>query len=118
MMRYRTAEAAGSADTLTEEAIQELRGNLTNCVALGDERVSLALQTYELVRIQLISILMLHHLRATVVSVGHKSPKARRIFTWRLLRLNVYFEVLTICMHCSLQGRQTYQTFRSGLEEV
>lgn len=50
MARYRNADLTGSSDTLTEDAIQELRGNLSTCVALGDERVSLALQTYELVR--------------------------------------------------------------------
>ena len=51
MIRYRTADAASAAEAFTEDAIQELRGNLTTCVALGDEKVSLALQTYELVRI-------------------------------------------------------------------
>lgn len=50
MVRYRTADAASASEAFTDDAIMELRGNLTSCVALGDEKVSLALQTYELVR--------------------------------------------------------------------
>lgn len=50
MIKYRTADATTAAEAFTEDTIQELRGNLSSCVALGDERVSLALQTYELVR--------------------------------------------------------------------
>jgi hypothetical protein len=49
MVRYRTSDAASAAEIFTDDAIQDLRNNLTTCVALGDERVSLALQTYELV---------------------------------------------------------------------
>ena len=50
MVRYRTADATSAAEMFTEDAVQDLRTNLTTCVALGDERVSLALQAYELVR--------------------------------------------------------------------
>lgn len=60
MIRYRASDPANAADTFTEETIQELRSNLTTCVALGDERVSLALQTYEMVRLYFLAIRIRH----------------------------------------------------------
>jgi len=60
MVRYRASDTASAAEAFTEETIQELRGNLTTCVALGDERVSLALQTYELVRVNLLPMHSFH----------------------------------------------------------
>lgn len=54
MLKYRNSDGTGVNEMFTEDAIQELRANLNTCVSLGDERVSLALQTYELVRLFLL----------------------------------------------------------------
>jgi hypothetical protein len=51
MVAYQSSNKKNLKELFTDEQIQQMREELENCVSHCDEKVSLAVQTYDLVRI-------------------------------------------------------------------